>query len=299
MVESVKTVRDEITSLYKEIGDANQNFLDSQLSEEQRYRKDVVDTVAGAKNRIKELEREIKDAKKDDDGGSRVKKLQDELEEQQEIISTYKDLELDLDKEIAEERKRLAMNELERIQFDHEKKLQLMQVEFLQEQVQRLQKLNALKAEEQFIVESIGVTKMAAINAELAKTQSFRDSINAQRAGLTTWMQESEQMYKTYVSNINRTLSGIKSSASTTISSSKKSGARASGGGVQPGRTFLVGERGPELFTPGTYGRVNAGAGGQAVTVVFTGNHFTDDRYAEQITKKIVQDFKRVMKVSV
>lgn len=40
-------------------------------------------------------------------------------------------------------------------------------------------------------------------------------------------------------------------------------GARAEGGPVQPGGAYLVGERGPELFTPGVAGQVSpAGKGG-------------------------------------
>ncbi|MEA3388989.1 MAG: tail tape measure protein [Pseudomonadota bacterium] len=39
---------------------------------------------------------------------------------------------------------------------------------------------------------------------------------------------------------------------------------RATGGPVAPGRAYLVGERGPELFVPTTSGQVQAGTGGGA-----------------------------------
>lgn len=39
---------------------------------------------------------------------------------------------------------------------------------------------------------------------------------------------------------------------------------RATGGPVSPGRGYLVGERGPELFVPASAGRVEAGEGGKA-----------------------------------
>lgn len=45
---------------------------------------------------------------------------------------------------------------------------------------------------------------------------------------------------------------------------------RATGGPVSPGRPYLVGERGPELFVPTSAGKVDAGAGsggGRAVNV--------------------------------
>jgi phage-related minor tail protein len=39
---------------------------------------------------------------------------------------------------------------------------------------------------------------------------------------------------------------------------------RATGGGVEPGRAYLVGERGPELFVPTSSGRIDGAAGGRA-----------------------------------
>jgi len=42
---------------------------------------------------------------------------------------------------------------------------------------------------------------------------------------------------------------------------------RATGGPVSPGRPYLVGERGPELFVPTSAGHVDAGSGGGARSV--------------------------------
>jgi phage-related minor tail protein len=42
---------------------------------------------------------------------------------------------------------------------------------------------------------------------------------------------------------------------------------RATGGPVAPGRPYLVGERGPELFVPTSAGHVDAGSGGSARSV--------------------------------
>ena len=49
-------------------------------------------------------------------------------------------------------------------------------------------------------------------------------------------------------------------------------GARANGGPVAPGQSFLVGERGPELFTPGASGGVHPlGAAGVTVNISLPG----------------------------
>lgn len=44
-------------------------------------------------------------------------------------------------------------------------------------------------------------------------------------------------------------------------------GARSAGGFVAPGGAYLVGERGPELFSPGVSGRIGASGPARAVTV--------------------------------
>jgi len=45
-------------------------------------------------------------------------------------------------------------------------------------------------------------------------------------------------------------------------------GARAAGGPVAPGRSYLVGENGPELFTPSGHGAIAPGVSGARPTVV-------------------------------
>jgi len=62
-------------------------------------------------------------------------------------------------------------------------------------------------------------------------------------------------------------------------------GARAEGGPVVAGRSFLVGERGPEVFTPAVSGRIGAGGGAQvSVTMNFAGPAGAD---AEQSVRRL------------
>lgn len=70
-------------------------------------------------------------------------------------------------------------------------------------------------------------------------------------------------------------------------------GARASGGPVSAGGTYLVGERGPELFTPLVGGNITSNAGlGGAINVVVTGNTISDavdvGRLADKVGEAIM-----------
>jgi len=68
-------------------------------------------------------------------------------------------------------------------------------------------------------------------------------------------------------------------------------GARASGGPVQSGKTFLVGEKGPELFTPSSSGNIipnnKLSNGGGGVTVVVNGD-VSGDELIEKVKTALV-----------
>lgn len=75
------------------------------------------------------------------------------------------------------------------------------------------------------------------------------------------------------------------------------SGARASGGYVGGGRTYLVGEKGPELFTPGASGQItsnsnlNKALGGSSnkTVVINQTNNFGDGDSDPALAEKIAR----------
>ena len=73
------------------------------------------------------------------------------------------------------------------------------------------------------------------------------------------------------------------------------SGARAAGGNVQAGRTYLVGERGAELFTPSQSGNIIPNhqlGGGGGVNIVITGNTLLDRNAATKIGDMIIDNLR-------
>lgn len=76
-------------------------------------------------------------------------------------------------------------------------------------------------------------------------------------------------------------------------------GGRASGGSVSRGTSYLVGEQGPELFTPSQSGSIIpnhrlAGAGGNSITINISGNTLLDRRAGEKIGDQIIRKLKSV-----
>jgi len=78
-------------------------------------------------------------------------------------------------------------------------------------------------------------------------------------------------------------------------------GKRASGGSVDPSKPYLVGEKGPEMFVPQSFGSIvptNRLAGGGGVTIMITGNSFMgDDEMAEKVGDKIIRIIKDNVKM--
>lgn len=75
-------------------------------------------------------------------------------------------------------------------------------------------------------------------------------------------------------------------------------GGKAVGGAVQAGKTYLTGEKGPEMFTPSSNGVITpnykmAGGGGVSLVINMNGGTYLDDTVAERIGDRIVQVFKR------
>lgn len=76
-------------------------------------------------------------------------------------------------------------------------------------------------------------------------------------------------------------------------------GKRANGGPVSAGNSYLVGENGPELFTPNSTGAVipNNGFGGANITLNITGNSFLgDDDVADKIGAAIMRSLQFQLK---
>lgn len=101
-----------------------------------------------------------------------------------------------------------------------------------------------------------------------------------------------------FIDSIKDKLDALKSAASrvTSFFGGDKPG-KATGGTVMGGQSYTVGERGPEVFTPGTSGFISpmfAGTGGQSVQVVINGGFFGTDPMdtAEHIGDLIIERFK-------
>lgn len=76
-------------------------------------------------------------------------------------------------------------------------------------------------------------------------------------------------------------------------------GARASGGPVSSGQGYLVGENGPEWFTPATAGRISNKGGGMTIVLQMSGNTFMGkEGIANQIAGELMKQLQLRTKLS-
>lgn len=91
-------------------------------------------------------------------------------------------------------------------------------------------------------------------------------------------------------------VSSVVSAAKSAVGS--VSGKRAAGGPVSYGSSYLVGERGPEIFTPRSAGMITAnGGGGAGILIDMRGSTFMDRQAAVQIGDEIIKRLKELHRI--
>ncbi len=126
------------------------------------------------------------------------------------------------------------------------------------------------------------------------------DKIKGYIDGLKNWVSEAVdwligkfKVITDFASKIGSAVSGF---VSNTISSGSKITGLATGGFAQPGRTYLVGENGPELFSSDRGGTITPnerlGGGGTNITIQISGNTLLDAKAGEKIGDLIIKRLK-------
>lgn len=300
LAKSLANVRDEVTKTYADMKKASDDYLSSVGKEQSDYSTNVVDTVAQAKKDIEDLTVQQNSARAKGNYDE-VASLGQQIQQKQAILISYNQMQLNLDDQIAEREKYLKMNELQQLEYNHQQKLKQLQIEYLQTQVQSLQKILTLTNESNQILALVDTQKRAKLEADAEMQRSADARIKDEAAGIKGFLQSSIQDYQNYAATVNGILNTIKFTSPGGFSNPNANyftGARASGGPVSAGQSYLVGENGPELFTPTQYGSISTGGSPGGLTIVITGNSFMGrEGIAEQISDDIMKNLKRNIKI--
>jgi len=155
--------------------------------------------------------------------------------------------------------------------------------------------------ESRFLSDLIQVTFAVAMNAGAFAVKVLIGAFN----GLVSVLQFAVNLLGTFVnlaqgiggviSSVRNAVSGAGSAVSdaTKLKSRDVAGNRAVGGPVSRNSSYLVGENGPEIFTPSANGKISHMGGGVGITVNITGNNISNrmdlDDIANQVGDQIIK----------
>lgn len=121
----------------------------------------------------------------------------------------------------------------------------------------------------------------ALVDFALTGKSSFKDMVNSMLADLARMM-----VYRNITGPLAEIVGGLNWGSIGSTIAGMFGGFRASGGPVTGGTSYIVGERGPELFTPHTSGAIvpNGALGGAKVSIVVNNNAGSDTRASASAT---------------
>lgn len=132
--------------------------------------------------------------------------------------------------------------------------------------------------------------------------QAIKDTIKSASDYINNIINQAIQAVNNAISAVSNLASRVGSSISGAVTSvvNTVTGKKAGGGTVEAGRTYLVGEKGPELFVPNGGGSIIAngsGIGGSNVMVDMRGGVFLDRTVAVQIGDMIIRRLREIHRI--
>ena len=251
----------------------------------------------------------------DDKSADRIRELQEQLTKEQKALSDHKDIATTYAAEIADAQRRNGLTEFERFLEDTARKREEMLKEYNEKQDLLKKEIDDL-TEQRRREDEIYEQKKAALNRVMLAVKDFG----------TVWQKVFSDMNKATderVKSMNTALDSLKGRLESVLSLQRQTNTanasaaslpgRASGGPVEEGRAYRVGEHGEEIFVPGTdgtiiphganvrrgIGRGSPIGGGQNVQIVFdfSGSTLLDERTAVKITDLVVDRLKKVVRI--
>ncbi len=296
--DSIKGLNEKLTELLVDRvkGDKalNEELAEAFIDQEEK--------VLKLKEEVEEKKKAVTDAMRDDATTSdinarneRVNNAKKELAEieiilQQELTAFEegKTIEIAFADEVEEVRRRNALTDFDRTKED----IELKRILFTQESDQKIADVNREIAKQNEKLEAVKkIDDEISANAIARSNESTSVAIDNQDSILANAKRVASQ-----IASVNAKIFG---GGNIFTNNPPAFFNRADGGSVQGGRTMLVGEHGPELFTPLTNGRINKGGSGGGVTVNVTVNgDVSGFELIEKVKRALMLDLKQNIKLS-
>lgn len=283
-LDNIKAQAKETADSIKKLNEQAADIFSSIAEDEASDKKDLAEAIIDQEEKVSDIKTQIRDLQsqerkaEDRDAKKSIQErlvvLQQNLEAEQQALRNAANLRKGLRVEIQEAERRADLTDFERMVED----IQRRRIKRLQDQLLRLQEIKAeIAAEEKknTAIQQSYATAQKNIRNQAAETSEFViEEANKQRKAFDRVIAKMDMLGGH--GNSTSAFRGIEG--------------RAVGGPVTGGKPYIVGEKGPELFTPSSSGSIipnNRLSGG--TTIILTGNTFmSDEDAAEQIGDMII-----------
>lgn len=287
----MKSINDSIAKTQENIGNLTGSFQQQQTTDTSS----IADQIVASENKIADLKKQIAAATTVD----QKKTLNDQLTAEQANYDSSADFRAANKDAIAAAEKKASLTDLQRAVADYNDRRALAQKEYTEKLADLTNELNDENNKKNAEV-ALYNQRSTEINAILTKAnQDFQDFSTSRLATITDEVTKEIDLFKQLQAAISAVKSASASAISTVIipGTSSVAGHRALGGPVSAGSTYIVGEKGPELFSPNSSGNItpnNALRGGSSnVSIIIKGGTYLSEDAAKKIGDKIINQWRR------
>lgn len=277
---------DKIDNIQNQIADVQAKFLEQEERDRERIAKAIVDQ----EEKIGELRKKQRDLKKQlnkEETDSRASSIRDELDmvskqlsEEESARDRFADRIAEFEEEMAEIKRWNSLSALEQAFEVYDRERQAAQQAYNEKMALLHAELEEVRKQANEIIHTTISTNAELHTAYMQDTANFRNELQAK------------------VTAANQAAAQIRA-AMASISSSARGGGgiagrRATGGAVSAGQSYMVGERGAEIFTPQRSGYIipNDKIGGGSVVVNINNGQFNNEAQAMRMADVVVQRLK-------
>jgi TP901 family phage tail tape measure protein len=182
-VEKIQGLKDEIAGIDEELADNEKSFKEN-----------IADQVVDAEQKVKELKEEL--ANLTPEQGDKASDIQAQIAEQEALIKSAQQLQIDFEKELEEARRQAGLNEIELLADKYAKEQELLATQKAEKEQQladELAYLQEIKAQENIIYES---QKQTLIGIETVLTNAYRENMKARLSYTEDFVNQSIELYR-------------------------------------------------------------------------------------------------------
>lgn len=293
-LSDMATIQQSIAKTVQQIGALTTAYNQTQVSDTAS----VADAIVASQNKVADLKKQSAAAVTQDQYDQLQVQLaaeQKNLDSAAGFIATHADA-------IATAQARASETDLQRSIDDYNAKRALAQQEYNDNLAQLNQEL-ADEQNKQAAEIALYNSRVAAVNVILTAANADYVQLSNDRLAQTTDEVNKEiALFQALASAISQVKSASSGAIATIPTPSLPTAHKAGGGTVMAGNSYVVGEKGQEVFTPSVTGRITPngqGGGGAQITININGGYYLDDTVADKLGDKIMDKLRRKTRLGI